>query len=132
MKKKAVYYRTTSGRRRGSRVAPEEFEAMREKCIKVFSNSASGVITIETSNSNFESEIKRFEKMLKSMKKYGTETLLMTDKERISDNNDEVYLICKLAEDNGIEIQFVKDKLSSKDIIVEFEENNMTGMDMNL
>ena len=76
--------------------------------------------------------MEQFKKMLESMKECDAKTIIVIDKEHLSEDEQEVYHMCKLAEDEGIEIQFVKDKINSKDIIKEYEENSMTGMKMNL
>ena len=76
--------------------------------------------------------MEQFKKMLESMKDCDAKTIIVIDKEHLSEDAHKVYRMCKLAENDGIEIQFVKDKTNSKDIIKEYEENSMTGMKMSL
>lgn len=77
-------------------------------------------------------DLKEFKTMLQIIKQDDLKTVIMLDRDRIDDNDYKVYLMCKLAEENGVEVQFINEKITSKDIIKEYEEKIATGMEMNL
>ena len=113
-------------------ILPKGYQPLCDRTIKVYFYDGSKIITIESKNGFIDNKIKEFEQMVKLMKKYGTEIIMMIDKERISIIHEEIYLFCKIAEDAGIEIKFIKNKISSKDVIKEYESSILTGKEMNL
>lgn len=104
-------------------ILPKGYQSLFDRTIKVYFYDGSKIITIESKNGFIENKIKEFEQMVKQMKKYGTEIVMMTDKERIGSICEEIYLFCKIAEGAGIEIKFIKNKISSKDVIKEYESS---------
>lgn len=112
MKKIAVYYRTKTG-----------IQSEMPDNIEVQSNQLKDEL--------FD-DMEQFKKMLKTLKMDNLKTVIMLDRKRISDNDYDVYRMCKVAEECDVEIQFVGEKISSKDIIKEYEENTMSGMEMDI
>jgi len=108
-------------------ILPKGYKPLCDRTIKVYFYDGSKIITIESKNGFIENKIKEFEQMVKLMKKYGTEIIMIIDKERISIIREEIYLFCKMAEDSGIEIKFIKNKISSKDVIKEYESSILTS-----
>lgn len=114
MKKVAVYCRVGTERQIDN---TENIEAQKKQFLEKIENNQ---------------DLKEFKSMLQITKHDDLKTVIMLDRERIDDDDNKVYLMCKLAEENGIEIQFINEKITSKDIIKEFEEKITTGMEMNL
>lgn len=114
MKKVAVYCRVGTERQIDN---TENIEAQKKQFLEKIENNQ---------------DLKGFKSMLQIIKHDDLKTVIMLDRERIDDDDNRVYLMCKLAEENGIEIQFINEKITSKDIIKEFEEKITTGMEMNL
>lgn len=114
MKKVAVYCRVGTERQIDN---TENIEAQKKQFLEKIENNQ---------------DLKEFKSMLQIIKHDDLKTVIMLDRERIDDDDNKVYLMCKLAEENGIEIQFINEKITSKDIIKEFEEKITTGMEMNL
>lgn len=114
MKKVAVYCRVGTERQIDN---TENIEAQKKQFLEKIENNQ---------------DLKEFKSMLQIIKHDDLKTVIMLDRERIDDDDNRVYLMCKLAEENGIEIQFINEKITSKDIIKEFEEKITTGMEMNL
>lgn len=114
MKKVAVYCRVGTERQIDN---TENIEAQKKQFLEKIENNQ---------------DLKEFKSMIQIIKHDDLKTVIMLDRERIDDDDNRVYLMCKLAEENGIEIQFINEKITSKDIIKEFEEKITTGMEMNL
>lgn len=114
MKKVAVYCRVGTEKQMEN---TENFESQKKQFFEKIENNQ---------------ELKEFKSMLQIIKHDDVKTVIVLDRERIDDDDNRVYLMCKLAEENGIEVQFINEKITSKDIIKEFEEKNMTGIEMNL
>lgn len=114
MKKVAVYCRVGTERQIEN---TENIEAQKKQFLEKIENNQ---------------DLKEFKSMLQIIKHDDIKTVVMLDRERIDDDDNSVYLMCKLAEENGIEVQFINEKVTSKDIIKEFEEKITTGMEINL
>lgn len=129
--KRVVYYQrrlTASEQRMLSAFGKEK--AFKNR-VEVKGKPEYGGIIFDLDYSPISRDNEQFMRMIHSMKNEEIDIIVTASKERLGDGDYDVYLACKIAEDNGIEIVFRDENCNSKDVIKEYEEQNQIN-EMNL
>lgn len=122
--KRVVYYQrrlTASEQRMLSAFGKEKAF---ENRVEVKDNPEYSGIIFDLDYSPISRDNEQFMRLINSIKSDGIDKIVTASKERLGDGDYDIYLACKIAEDNGIEIVFREEVINSKQVIKEYEEQN--------